>query len=515
MTFQNMTVFRAALALLLCLPTGTVLAFGFQDVVEKAKERSASGWSAPDSVPRFMRDISRDAYRGIRFKNERSIWHESNSQFQVRLLPAGNVFEHPVRLHTVDSDGAHPVPFRKTDYEFTDVELERRIPADLGHAGFELTWPAADGEQNRQVIVSFAGASAFHANTSDRSGGSSARGIAIDTGLMSGEEFPAFTDFWLERPAPDAHAMKFHALLDGPSLTGAYLFTLHPGDPTRMQVEAVLFPREEIAQLGVAPLSAMFFYGENTARPAGHWRPEVHDADGLLVHDGGSDEWIWRPLINPSALQIDSFHTGQVRGFGLFQRDSDFDHYQDLSAAYEQRDSAWIEPQGDWGNGRVMLVQLPTPDATNDNAIAFWTPDEPPEPGQPLRLSYQIHFGSPEVASNPLARTVNTFVGDGGMSSGAAGTVRFHIDFVGGPLEKMSPQAAVTADVSADSEGEIVEHFVEYHPAIGGWRLSVLARPAQNHPLVVRAHLRESDERVSETWSYVLPAKNDIVHNAR
>ena len=504
-----MTVFRAALPLLLCIQTGAVFAFGFQDVVEKARERSENSWSAPNSVPRFMRDISHDAYRGIRFKNERSIWHESNSQFQVRLLPAGNVFEHPVRLHTVDAEGEHPLPFRKADYEFTDAELERRVPADLGHSGFELTWPVSHGGQDRQVIVSFAGASAFSA------GGASARGIAIDTGLMSGEEFPAFTDFWLERPAPNAHAMKFQALLDGPSLTGAYQFTMFPGDPTRMQVEAVLFPREEIAQLGAAPLSAMFFYGENTSRPAGHWRPEVHDADGLLVHDGGSDEWVWRPLINPSALQVDSFYSGQVRGFGLFQRDAGFESYQDLSAGYEQRKSVWIEPQGDWGKGRVMLVQLPTPDATNDNAIAFWTPETPPEVGQPLRLSYQIHFGSPEMAGNPLARTINTFVGNAAVNSGAAGAVRFHIDFAGGPLEKMNPQAAVTADVSADGEGEIVEHFVEHHPATGGWRLSVLARPAQNHPLLLRAHLREGDKRASETWSYVLPAKNDIVHNAR
>lgn len=488
--------------------------FSFETVIDKARTLARENHTPPPVIPRFMRDIGHEAYRNIRFDPARSLWRENDSRFQVQMISAGHVYVHPITVHLIEAQGTRRVPYQKGNYTFGNADLERRVPADLGHAGFAISWPLLGGKE-QVPFISFAGASAYRAVGRSNIGGASARGIAVNTGLMAGEEFPAFTEFWLERPAPDAHAMKFYALLDGRNLTGAYQFTAWPGEPTRVQVEAVLFPRATIERLGIAPITGMFLHGENTGRPTGAWRPEAHDSDGLLINDGKSGEWLWRPLINPFTLQVDSFTTENVRGFGLLQRDTSFASYQDVSAGFERRASAWVETRGDWGKGRVMLVQLPTPDATNDNIVAFWSPDERPQRDRPLRLSYQISFGSPEVTRSPLGRTVNTFVGDGTASGDDAGTYRFHVDFAGGAIEKLRPRAAVTANVSASEDGQVLEHFVEYNEAIKGWRLSILARPASGRPLTLRAFLREGENTVSETWSYVLPARNDIQRTPR
>ena len=508
--------FLAGLALTcsLFMQAGHAAPFGFDNVIEKARELSRESHTAPAVIPRFMRDIGHEAYRNIRFDPARSLWRENDSRFQIQMISAGHVYAHPVAINIIEAQGVRRVPYQKTNYSFGNADLERRVPADLGHAGFQIAWPLLGGRE-QVPFISFAGASAFRAIGRTNIGGASARGIALNTGLMSGEEFPAFTEFWLERPAPDAHAMKFYALLDGRSLTGAYQFTVWPGEPTRVQVDSVLFPRNGIERMGIAPVTGMFLHGENTGRPTGTWRPEAHDSDGLLINDGASGEWLWRPLLNPATLQVDSFMTDNVRGFGLLQRDTSFASYQDLAAGFERRSSAWVEPRGDWGKGRVMLVQLPTPDATNDNIVAFWSPEARAQRDKPLRMSYQISFGSAEVTRSPLGRTVNTFVGDGEVTGDEAGSYRFHVDFSGGVIDKLKPRSAVTATVTAGEGSQVLEHFVEYNEAIKGWRLSILARPGNGRPLALRAFLRDGDNTVSETWSYVLPARNDVQRTPR
>ena len=66
------------------------------------------------------------------------------------------------------------------------------------------------------------------------------------------------------------------------------------------------------------------------------------------------------------------------------QRDRDFRSYEDVEARYDRRPSAWVRPLGDWGPGRVELLQLPTPDETHDNIVAYWVPQQWPAPGTPL-----------------------------------------------------------------------------------------------------------------------------------
>ncbi|MBM7333906.1 glucan biosynthesis protein G [Alloalcanivorax marinus] len=487
--------------------------FGFQDVIDKAREKAGESYQAPTPVPQFLQELSQEQYQGIRFKSENSLWRESGSHFQVSLMSPGLYFKHAVKLNVVDAQGVHDLPYDKNNFTYTSEELARRVPADLGYGGFRLTYPDADAENGRRAFMVFAGASYFRAIGKNNHFGLSARGIAVNTGLPSGEQFPSFTEFWLIRPNAKADTLTLYALLDGRSLTGAYQFDIRLGDAAVMDVKSRLFIRNDIEKLGVAPLTSMFFYGGNTARPVGEWRPRVHDSDGLLMHDGGSGEWLWRPLLNPKNLKIDYFSAAQVQGFGLMQRQTRFDDFQDFGAHYHERPSAWVQPKGEWGKGRVSLVQLPSNNEVNNNIVAFWTPDEPVRQGQTLAYDYQLKVGAPTVSGSDRASAVKTFVGDGNRAGGGnvEGAYRIVVDFAGGPLKDVPGNAPVTSDVIAEGDGEVIEHFVEFLAPVNRWRVSILARPAADQPLSLRAFLKKGEDTVSETWSYEIPVNNDIL----
>jgi len=488
-----------------------VSAFDLQTVIDKARSLASESYQAPVVIPKFMRELSYDQYQDIRFDPEKSLWRESASRFQVMLLPPGLFYTHPVTINIVDAQGVRALPFRRDLFTCDDPDLAKRIPPDLGYAGFKLTYPMHGAEVHNQFLV-FAGASYFRAVGRDNAFGLSTRGLALDTGLPSGEEFPAFVEYWLVRPSPEAKEMVFYALLDSPSMTGAYAFTITPGPTTNVVVKATIFARSPLKLPGFAPLTSMFYYGDNTARPRGEWRRQVHDSDGLLIHDGTSGEWLWRPLLNPRTLEMDFFAVTNVRGFGLLQRDRDFRDYLDTEAQYHLRPSAWVRPLGDWGKGRVVLVQLPSPNETNDNIVAFWTPAEPIAVGEPQSLDYTLQFGNAAIAGEPMGQAIKTLVGDGNRTGGgaSAGAYRLIVDFAGGPLDRLTSRAKIVGSVTALEKGEVLDHYVEHVPSQHCWRLSILAKPAAEGPLVLRAYLKREQETLTETWTYRLAADNDI-----
>ena len=496
------------MAVLLTVPAA---AFDLQTVVDKAKALAAHPYEQPRSIPKFMKELSYTEYQNIRFKTEKSLWRESQSRFQVMLIPPGLFYGHAVTINIVDSESMHTLPFRRDNFTFADAELEKRIPDDLGYAGFKLTYPLRKKDEQNQFMV-FAGASYFRAVGRDNAFGLSSRGAALDTGLSSGEEFPEFVEYWLVRPPATADEIIVYALLDSRSMTGAYSFTISPGIATTVDVKAIIFPRTTINLLGMAPLTSMFYFGENTSRPIGEWRRQVHDSDGLLIHNGSTGEWLWRPTLNPKNLQMDYFQTENIRGFGLLQRDDEFIDYLDNEAEYQKRPSAWVEPKGDWGQGKVVLVQLPSPDETNDNIVAFWTPGAKVTPEKPIVLDYQLKLGDRSIAGEETGWATNTLVGDGSRIGGGAtkGAYRIIVDFTGGVLNKLSPNTRLTASVTALEDGELVDHYVEYVPDLRCWRLSILARPFENASLSLRAFLSKGKETLTETWTYRLDKYNDI-----
>jgi glucans biosynthesis protein len=250
------------------------------------------------------------------------------------------------------------------------------------------------------------GASYFRVVGKDQVYGLSARGMAIDTALPSGEEFPRFTEFWIERPKPGEKQLVIFALLDSPRATGAYRLTLRPGTDTIVDVKSQMYLRDKVTKLGIAPLTSMFLFGANQPSKVLNYRRELHDSSGLSIH-AGNGEWIWRPLNNPKHLSVSNFTVENPRGFGLLQRGRNFSHYEDLDDNYDKRPSAWIEPEGDWGKGSVDLVEIPTADETNDNIVAFWSPEKLPEPGKTPSSIRQKAPGSsrpcvpPATSSNP------------------------------------------------------------------------------------------------------------------
>ena len=486
-------------------------AFSYHNVVSRAKALAATPYRPPASIPDFLSNLDYTEYQKIRFHPQMSLWRKSHSHFQVMLIAPGEYFRHIVHIHIVAADGIHTAAFKKSDFTWPGRQLANEVPTNLGYAGFKLTYPINHPGIQDQFLV-FAGASYFRSVARGEHFGLSGRGIAIDTGLPAGEQFPGFTNFWLVRPSPGAHALRFFALLNGQSMTGAYRFIVFPGAPTRIEVKAILFARKNIALLGLAPLTSMFFYGADTPRPAGEWRPQVHDSDGLLIH-AATGEWLWRPLINPLSLQMDYFSADSPRGFGLLQRTTSFRAYRDMQARYDLRPSAWVEPHKDWGKGHVVLVEIPTKAESNDNIVAFWSPQAKPVAGEKYTLDYTLSFGSPNVPNEPMAHVETTRIGLGRSPavSSADPVYRIIVDFGGGPLAHLSSDAPVSAVVTGIQKTQILQKSVQWVAPLHCWRLSLLAAPAHDAPLTLRAFLKSGNKTLSETWSYELPMKNRIV----
>jgi glucans biosynthesis protein len=489
------------------IPVSNALAFAFEDVVARAQQLAIGPYQPPVETPRFMREMGYDQYRGIRHQAQHNLWRDAHSGFQVSPVMPGSVYARIVPINEVNGSNVRRLAFRKEHFTFDEPKLGQRIPDDLGYAGFELSYsldrPAIGGE-----FLVFAGASYFRAIGKGGQWGLSVRGAAIDTGLASGEEFPDFIEFWLVRPRPRASRMTVYALLNSSRLTGAYEFLISPGASTRLDVRAVLFTRDRIEQLGIAPLTSMYVYGENTPRPRDAWRPEVHDSDGLLVHDGSGD-WIWQPLLNPSKITIHSFSAGTE--FGLLQRDRRFASYEDAETNYHRRPSAVVRLEQGFETGRILLVQLPTKNEFMDNIVAFWSLPGAVDGGTKLDLKYRLSFGGPTIAQTKLGQVVNTFVGrDVIDASSMAGQYRFVVDFRGARLDQLKADAPLVAEISAHEGTAILEHQLKRVDATGFWRLSILARAAADNPLALRASLNMNGRQVTEVWSYELEANNAL-----
>ncbi|HZD52977.1 MAG TPA: glucan biosynthesis protein G, partial [Woeseiaceae bacterium] len=365
--------------------TGERSAFGFADV-NRIAEGLAHKPYEPDrpELPEGFKNLQYDDYRDIRFRRAKGIWFDSGLPFQVQLFARGFLFHDRVRINIISDTGASPIRFSRDMFGYGKNKVPAEVPRDFGFAGFRILYPL-HREDHMDEVAAFLGASYFRAVGQKQNYGVSARALAIDTGLETPEEFPVFREFWIQEPSPDDTAITVFALLDSQRATGAYRFVIQPGLQTVIDVKARILLRDAVEKLGIAPLTSMFYHGELTERYMDDFRPEVHDSDGLLIASG-SGERIWRPLRNPVTLQITSFQVTNPRGFGLMQRDRSFEHYQDTQTPYQTRPSAWVETLGDWGEGTVELVEIPSGSERNDNIVAFWHPAQPLKPLSPAEF---------------------------------------------------------------------------------------------------------------------------------
>jgi glucans biosynthesis protein len=491
----------ALVALSFC---ATCAAFGFDDVALRAKQLAAASYKKPDvNLPKELQELTYDQYRDIRFKPDRAWWHSAKLPFELMFFHQGLYYNYPVYLHEIAPDGVRDMRFDPDLFDYGANTLDPKSLRGLGYAGFRVHYSINSPKYKDEVLV-FLGASYFRALGRGQRYGLSARGLAIDTALMSGEEFPRFTEFWIERPEPQARELRLYALLDSPRASGAYRFVLKPGQDTVLEVRAQIYLRQNVAKLGLAPLTSMFYFGENQRAGIDDFRPEVHDSDGLSIQNG-TGEWIWRPLVNPKRLLVTSFAVTNPLGFGLQQRDRNFVDYEDLEARYETRPSAWIEPKGIWGAGRIELVQIPTPDETNDNIVAFFSPDVSPPPLQPLDIEYRMLWQKDSEVRPSLAYVSQTRRGHGYVRK-PDDSISLIVDFEGPSLRKLTSETPVQGVVSADQNIDIIETNAYRNDVTGGWRLTIrLRRQDDKKPGELRAFLRNGGTTLSETWSYILP----------
>ena len=471
--------------------------FEYADVEQKAKDLATKSYVRDDGdIPDFLGKLNYDQYRDIRYNTERSIWRDEDLPFQLQSFHRGFIFKDRVSINVVENGSSTRIGYSPDLFDYGKNEFPSPLPEDLGFAGLRVHYPLKRDDTYDEIAV-FLGASYFRAVGMGQAYGLSARGLAIDTGLSKAEEFPIFREFWVEKPDKDANSLTVYALLDSPSVVGAYRFVIRPGVDLAMDVWSHLYFRKPVERLGIAPLTSMFLHGENTDRFMDDFRPEVHDSDGLLIGKS-TGEWMWRPLNNPRQLRISVFADKKPSGFGLMSRDHNFDHYQDLEAEYHRRPGAWVEPTGDWGAGGVYLIEIPSDAEKYDNIVAFWVPDEPTAEGKDMRFDYRLHFVTDEFTAPSGGKVVSTRVGaDAGKSNKRKLVVEFSSPF----LKNLSPKANVVAEVNA--VGKISNTVVHKNEMSGTWRLSFELEPEKGkNPTELRAILRSGKDILTESWVY-------------
>jgi glucans biosynthesis protein len=480
------------------LALGRPRPYSFERVMELARVLAAEPYVQPRApVPELINSIDFDAAQRVKFRASCALWQDQ--PLPVRFFHLNKFVGLPVRIYAVDAETAREILYSKQCFDYEDAGLARSLPDDLGFAGFRvMDGPSADTDW-----LAFQGASYFRSSGSSRQYGSSARGIAVNTAMPEPEEFPRFSRFWIESEDASNTSIAISALLEGPSITGAYRFVSRRGQSVVMEVEAHLFTRADVPRLGIAPLTSMYWYGENTVARRPDWRPEVHDCDGLAMWTG-KGERIWRPLINPPHVLTNSFVDRDPKGFGLLQRDRDFNDYQDDGAFYNRRPSIWVEPLGGWGEGAVQLVQIPTTQEIDDNVVAYWTPKNPVRKDETFALKYRLHWSDDEPYPPTLARVVATRIGRGGVPGqpvSAGEKWKFVIDWEGGPLAAMERRYDVKPIVNV-SAGRVERPYVIQVVGTSRWRSFFDVETDDANPLELRCYLRLAGETLSETWTY-------------
>ena len=485
-------------------------------VTQRALERAYAPFHSPRAdLPAVLRQDNLDynKYREIRFRRDHALWAADQLPFRVEFFHPGYLYQEPVQVHEFTLTHTQPIRFVQDFFDYGKLDIANQIPTKTGYAGFRLLYPLNQPDQMDE-LGAFLGASYFRLLGKNLHYGESARGLALDCGEGDRpEEFPIFTDWWLGKPSNGDDSLRLYAILDRVSCAGAYEFFIKPGETTTVSIKAVLYFRETnniaavdknrkpIKTIGLAPLTSMFWFGKNTERKFDDYRTEVHDSDGLLVHMGNG-EVFWRPLDNPPALRHQVFYAPNIRGFGLLQRERNFAAYQDLFNLYHQVPSVWVEPQGNWGEGNLHLVELSTSYEGLDNVVAFWDPKNKPAPLQPFYIGYTLHWEGGEA---DLKRSENRVVSTRtGPDAQFPGSRQFVIDFAGPRFDEIPENKPPVSVANCSGGARIVDNFVTRNKYLGTWRVILkMLPPADRHAAVdLRCSLQQGTNVIGETWVY-------------
>ena len=465
--------------------------FTFDTLLGEAKRRAAAPYAPQRStLPTGLDKLSPEQYRSIHFNPNAGIWRDEPVPFRVELLRGGNNLQPAVTVSTVEEGMAQDVVATPSMFEMAPT-LPRLGKVSLPLLGFRLR-SQINAKKVWDEFLVFQGATYYRAVAQHLLYGLSARGLALNTAEPAGEEFPAFTHFWIERPAPRATSIVIYALLESASTTGAYRFTIQPGVETLTDVELTLFPRVEMHVAGIAPLTSMFLFDQTNRGHLDDYRPEVHDSDGLQL-TSKTGEHIFRQLANPIKLQVSTFTTQAPQGFGLVQRSREQRDFEDFDNLYERRPSAWVEPKGEWGAGAVELVEIPSGRETNDNIVVFWRPAQPLTPGHPAQFAYRVTW----LTQPSLPKGLGVVAATRSGASLDGKRREFVLDFIGAG-EKTDD---LRLDLGA-SAGKISNATLVSNGTMHGLRASFEIDPHDADLIELRLRILRGDQPVSETWLY-------------
>ena len=474
--------------------------FSFERLIQRARDMAQQAYQPRPQVPAELAQLTYDQHRQIRFRPEYSVWSNLPG-YQLQFFHPGSYFREPVHIYVVRDGQAREILYDSALFDFGPNRIEEHLKSDMGFAGFRVHYPL-NGTAELDDLLVFLGASYFRALARGSRYGLSARGLALNTGLGRPEEFPTFTHFWVERPQQTFEPLVIYALLDSPSVVGAYRFDVAPRERTIMDVDASLFFRADVQQVGIAPLTSMYFFGANDRLGVDDYRSEVHDSDGLSIWRA-TGEALWRPLVNPETLRVSVFADENPRGFGLLQRARSYQVYGDLDARFDRRPNLWVEPKGAWGAGSVRLIEIPIQEETHDNIVAFWTPQEPVTAGHELRVAFSLVWSLQPPLETGLMFVLSTHVGLGGEPGGdrPAESRKVVIEFA--PPGEPAPADALPQAVLECHNGECSAATVRANEVTGGYQVTFDVRLGGS-PVELRCFLSRDDKPVSETWLYRL-----------
>ncbi|CFX08826.1 Glucans biosynthesis protein D 2 [Candidatus Filomicrobium marinum] len=489
--------------------------FSYEELVARARRMAKEAYVPPyRPMPDVIQQIDYEQHGKLKFKPDRAPYANGGGAYPLNFFHLGQYFGKAVKMHLVESGIAREVPYNPSLFEMPEDSPARKLPPDSGFAGFRLQeWNGAS-DWRTQDWVAFLGASYFRAIGALGQYGLSARGVAIDAAVPNkAEEFPDFTEFYIAEQADPETPVIVCALLNGPSITGAFRFALKRGrDRSKgvvMDIESALYLRRDVERLGLIPLTSMFWYGEYGRERIRDWRPEVHDSDGLAMWTG-SGERIWRPLNNPPSATVSAFEDNNPRGFGLLQRDRNFDHYQD-GVMYDRRPSLWVEPLKPLGKGSIELLEIPTDDEIHDNIGAFWVPAGKAKAGNEYTLNYRLHWlaDEPYPAEN-IATTTATRIGNGGEPGKPRppNNYRFAVEFNRPSVMTKIPYGVFPEVKVTASTGRVIRTFAEPVPNGNIWRAVFDLEVEPREIAELRMYLELNGEPLTETWLYQFDHRN-------
>jgi len=492
---------------------GAAQPFSFDDLKRLAKDIVAAPYTPPPQLSDALaKEMTYDEMGRVKQHYADRVFGDSPEPYKIEMINVGMYNRRGVKFYVVGDDGARELLYDPSYFDRSVNSPFDKIPASVGFGGFRIheANPTEHDWLKKLPWAVFQGASYFRTVGELGEMGISARGIALDVAVADrSEEFPDFTHFYVQ-PGPNADQITVFALLEGPSIAGAYRFVMTRDKAVLMDVDCTLHMRKQVARFGLTALTSMYWYSETKKDTAIDWRPEVHDSDGLSMWTG-KGERLWRPLNNPPHIMMSSFMDENPRGFGLCQRDRVFDHYID-GVNYNRRPTLWVEPlRGPdgpgWGKGWVQLCEIPTDDEIHDNIVAMWVPEKPIPAGSEVSYGYRLHWVADEPFQSGLARVVATRLSRGGQPGQPRpkGVRKFVIEFLGAPLATLpygaKPELNVWAGRGSLDGYRNISAVPDDVP--GHWHIEFdLANVEGTDPVEMGVFLTYGGKLLSETWLF-------------